>query len=65
MNLNHDLIKEIENFSKRIRKNILDVSFKGGAERAHIGGALSSADIISVLYGSIMNIDKKNPNRYQ
>ena len=49
MNLNHDLIKEIENFSKRIRKNILDVSFKGGAERAHIGGALSSADIISVL----------------
>ena len=50
MNLNHDLIKEIENFSKRIRKNILDVSFQGGAERAHIGGALSSADILGLVW---------------
>ncbi len=61
MNQDGDQIKKIKIFSKKIRKNILDVSIKGGAERAHIGGALSSADIISVLYGSIMNIDKNNP----
>lgn len=43
-----------------IRKDILKMAFdcKGPA---HLGGALSIADILSVLYGKIMNFDPENP----
>ena len=54
-------IQKIKIFSNKIRKNIIDVSYKGVAERTHIGGALSSADIISVLYEGVMSIDKNDP----
>ena len=43
-------IKEIISFSKEIRKKILQMSLKAGSASAHIGGALSIADIISVLF---------------
>ena len=43
-------IKEIVSFSKEIRKKILQMSLKAGSASAHIGGALSIADIISVLF---------------
>lgn len=61
MSKNDEKINKILNFSKKIRKNILDVAFKGGAERSHIGGALSSADIVSCLYKEIMTFNKSNP----
>ena len=54
-------IKKTEEFSKQIRKNIILAAFSAGAKSAHIGGALSIADIISVLFGDIMNLDSKNP----
>ena len=52
------LIK-IKNIAKNIRKNIIFTAFKAGAKSAHIGGALSSADIMAVLYGSVLNIKKQ------
>ena len=56
--------KEIENIkklTKKVRKNILDMSFYAGSSSAHFGGALSSVEIVSTLFGSVMTIDKKNP----
>jgi len=47
-------VKAIE-IRKRIVKLIYDA--KGG----HIGGSLSSTDILTVLYFDILNIDPKNP----
>ncbi len=52
-------VLKIKNFAKNIRKNIIFAAFKAGAKSAHIGGALSSADIMAVLYGKILNIKKK------
>ena len=52
-------ISRTENFAKKIRKNIVYAAFKAGAKSAHLGGALSSADIMAVLYSSILNIKKK------
>ena len=51
-------IKKIKNFAKKIRKNIIFTAFKAGSKSAHIGGALSAADIIAVLYSAIMKIKK-------
>lgn len=46
-------------FAKDIRKTILKMVFE--AKASHVGGALSMADILAVLYSGVMNIDSKNP----
>lgn len=47
--------------ANEIRKLILHMSYTAGAEGAHIGSALSIADIISVLYFDTMKVDPKSP----
>jgi len=54
--------KNIDLFSKKLIKKIIDTAFVAGSNSAHIGGALSLVEIISVLFGSLMKIDKNNPN---
>jgi len=51
-------INKLKNFAKNIRRNIIFTAFKAGSKSAHIGGALSSADIMAVLYSDIMKIKK-------
>lgn len=52
-------IKELEVFAARIRletfREITTLGF------GHIGGAMSIADVLAVLYGDKMNIDPSNP----
>ncbi len=45
-----DRLDEIKKFSKDLRKKILHTAFLAGSASAHIGGALSIADLISVLF---------------
>ena len=52
--------KELENKAKEIRKGIVEEIYN--AKSGHPGGALSIAEILSVLYFDEMNIDEKNPN---
>ena len=47
-------------FSKAIRKEVLKMVFENKA--SHVGGALSMADLLAVLYSEILNIDPKNPH---
>ena len=51
-------IIKLKNFAKNIRKNIIYTAFKAGSKSAHIGGALSTADIIAVLYSDFIKIKK-------
>ena len=53
-------IIKLKNFAKNIRKNIIYTAFKAGSKSAHIGGALSTADIIAVLYSDFIKIKKSN-----
>lgn len=55
--LSEQEIKEIEILSKENRKNVLKMVHN--AKSGHIGGALSSADILTVLYNKCMNISSK------
>ena len=59
-NMSNDdiLIKKIKEFSKNIRKKILEMSYEAGASSSHFGGALSITEIVSVLFGYKMNIKK-------
>ena len=54
-------LEEIKQFAKNLRRKVLDMAYYAGANSSHFGGALSSAEIISYLYGYYMNLDKKNP----
>ena len=53
-------IKDLENKSKEIRRDIIDEVYSAGS--GHPGGALSIADIMTVLYFDELNIDENNPD---
>ena len=52
------IINEIKKFSIHVRKKILTMAFNAGASSAHLGGALSISEIISVLFSYKMKIKK-------
>jgi transketolase len=57
---------EILTFKKKLIKNILDMAYNAGSRSAHIGGALSLVDIISVLFSKFLNFndtDKTQKNK--
>ena len=51
--------RELAIISDKIRKNALTAVYS--ASSGHPGGSLSIADLLSVLYFEVMNIDPKNP----
>ena len=53
--------KEAKNFSFNSRKKILEMSYNAGAASAHIGGALSCVDVISVIFSNFLNYKKNDP----
>ena len=55
-----DNIQDLKSISHDIRKLIIEAVYS--AKSGHPGGALSCADILTVLYFNQMNIDEKNPN---
>lgn len=54
-------IKKIKNFSKKLKRNILEMAYNAGASSSHFGGALSILDITSVLFSHFLKIDQNNP----
>ena len=52
-------MENLQNKALNIRKNIVEMIYK--AASGHPGGALSCADILTVLYFSEMNVDINNP----
>ena len=50
---------ETKRFAAEIRKNCIRALESAGS--GHIGGSMSVADVLAVLYGDIMNIDPQNP----
>jgi len=51
--------ESIRELAWKIRNDVLDMTFKAGVEGGHIGGAFSSAEILAVLYGFVMNVDSQ------
>ncbi len=52
-------IPELTLKSEEIRKRLMEVVYKAGA--GHIGGDLSSLNVLTALYLRILNVDPKNP----
>lgn len=60
MRIQKEKISELQNLSKNLRKDILNMSFSAGASSSHLGGALSIVEIIASLFGYKMKINS-NP----
>ncbi len=54
--------EKIRSFSKNLRKKILNTAFKAGAKSAHLGGALSCSEIISVIFNKFNVFQSSNAN---
>ena len=52
--LSENEVKELKTLAKENRKNVLKMVHN--AKSGHIGGALSSADILTVLYHKCINV---------
>ena len=55
-------IEKITDFSKRIKLKIIETAHDAGNQGVHIGGALSCADILAVLYGGVMKYNTASPS---
>ena len=54
--MNTDLYVHIETAARNMRRNMLEMTLHAGPNEAHIGGSLSSADLVAVLYcGGVMD----------
>lgn len=56
-----DKDNDVKQLANRIRKNILYMSYKAGSSSAHIGGALSIADILAALFAKKISYDSLDP----
>lgn len=57
--LNEKEVKELKLFSKTIQMYTMKTI--GSLGVGHVGGSLSIADLLAVLYGKEMKFDSKNP----
>ena len=57
--LNECEVKELKLFSKKIQMDTMKTI--GSLGVGHVGGSLSIADLLAVLYGKVMKYDPKNP----
>lgn len=60
MNQNDNTIQDLEKKAAKIRADLVKMS--NAARAAHLGSALSCADILTVLYGSFLSLDKNSFN---
>ncbi len=54
--------EKIMAYAKKIRLKIIKTAFETGGKNAHIGGALSMCDILSVLFNGVINLKVENFN---
>lgn len=60
MSLTENELKELKQKAFKLRNDIVDVTFWAGG--AHIGGAMSMVDILTILYHKFMKINPENPD---
>ncbi len=57
--MNKQRINELSIIANKVRKNALTAVYS--ASSGHPGGSLSIADVLTLLYFEVMNVDPKNP----
>ncbi|HZG58105.1 transketolase [Paenibacillus sp.] len=53
---------ELERAALQFRRDIIELTWRSGTHSSHVGGELSLAEVMAVLYGSILRLDPLNPD---
>lgn len=53
--------EELKLLALQLRRDIIDIAQYSGTRSGHVGGEMSVADIMAVLYGSVLRLDPQNP----
>ena len=56
----NDILK-IKRLTKEVRKNILTLSLAAGASSSHFGGSLSTVELLSALFNSVLKFNVTDP----
>jgi transketolase len=54
--------EELNLFATQLRKDVINIAMHSGTHSGHLGGELSAADIMAVLYGRILNVKPSDPS---
>ena len=54
--------EELEAMARKIRLDVAKMTYQSGLKGAHLGGSMSVADILAVLYGNILKYDPAHPD---
>ena len=54
-------VKELQDMARRMRLNGLEMALSTGHHGSHLGGSFSCIEILAVLYGAVLKLDKENP----
>ncbi|MFH1618989.1 MAG: transketolase [bacterium] len=55
------IITKCADFSKKMRRNVIELAFNAGPNGAHLGPSLSLIELTAVLYAGVLKYDPKNP----
>ena len=53
--------QELEDFALQLRRDVIELTFYSGTQSSHVGGELSSAEMMAVLYGYALSVRPKEP----
>jgi len=54
--------EELERLALQIRRDIIEITYYSGTQSSHVGGELSCADILAVIYGSFLSVRPEDPD---
>ena len=52
---------ELEELALQLRRDVIELTWFSGTSSSHVGGELSAAEIMAVLFGKILRLDPKRP----
>jgi transketolase len=53
--------KDLEELALQLRRDVIELTYYSGTKSSHLGGELSAADIMAVLYGAFLNLRPEEP----
>ena len=53
--------RELEDLALQLRRDVIELTYYSGTQSSHVGGELSAADMIAVLYGYALNLRPEDP----
>jgi transketolase len=53
--------QDLADLALQLRRDVIELTWFSGTESSHLGGELSMADIMAVLYGRILRLDPEDP----